>query len=286
ACRLTDAKIVIRLCEASKVVFEVILDEMSEVIECDKDARYKSLGRVFVVCQGNNKGYLDDYLTEQPLIFKSTKDDTIKGTEWIEGDNDESIFDNDIVEGIDWQLYNTDLSLEFRKDSKDQRVSIQDALYEILKSRDCKYILYDHSKGEIADYITFTERNAELIVELYHVKKMSATTYNNSVDDLYEVIGQAMKSVMWFKTKGTLIAKMKERYKGGNCMVKIGGDFQMVLNEINKTDKVLRGSICVVQPGIKKNLEIPEKLQEILAAADTYIKRAGKVNRFRILGSK
>lgn len=40
-----------------------------------------------------------------------------------------------------------------------------------------------------------------------------------------------------------------------------------------------------MQPGIKKSKAIPDRIQEVLAATDSYVKKAGKVNRLRIMGS-
>lgn len=97
--------------------------------------------------------------------------------------------------------------------------------------------------------------------------------------------GQAIKSVTWFATKGKLIEKFTSRHNAGHCLVKKGGDFKTMIKELKVSGKVLRGSICIVQPGIKKSKAIPDKIQEVLAATDAYVKKAGKVNRFRIMGS-
>lgn len=285
-CRLTDAVIAVKKCEKEKVTIEISVGEIFENLECDIKARYASLGNTFIVCSGKDEIPMERFLTEQPLIYKTVKDMTITGIDVIEGDFEGELFDNSIIEGIDWKRYNTNLKLEFRKDSSDKRVSIQDALYKILDTDEkFKYIIYDHGSGEMADYITIHETDNELIVELYHVKKMGSSSYNNSVGDVYEVSGQAIKSVTWFATKGKLIEKFTSRHNAGHCSVKKGGEFKDMIKELKASGKVLRGSICIVQPGIKKSQVIPDKIQEVLAATDSYVKKAGKVNRLRIMGS-
>ena len=262
------------------------LGEISENLECDIKARYTSTENQFLVCSGKDEMPLTRFLTDQPLIYKTVKDMTITGTDVIEGDFTGDVFDNDILEKINWEDYHTDKKLEFRKDSSDKRVSIQDALYQILeKDKKYKYIIYDHGTGEIADYITIHETENELVVELYHVKKMSSSSYNNSVGDVYEVSGQAIKSVIWFATKGKLIEKLTSRHSAGHCIIKKGNDFKTMIKELKSSSKVLRGAICIVQPGLKRSEEIPDKIQEVLAATDLYVKKAGKVNRLRIMGS-
>lgn len=211
---------------------------------------------------------------------------TITGIDVIEGDFESELFDSNIIEGVDWKHYDTNLKLEFRKNDSDTRVSIQDALYKILEADEkFKYIIYDHGSGEMADYITIYETDNELVVELYHVKKMGSSSYNNSVGDVYEVSGQAIKSVTWFTTKGKLLEKFTSRHNSGHCIVKKGGNFKTMIKEIKTSRKVLRGCICIVQPGIKKSKAIPDRIQEVLAATDSYVKKAGKVNRLRIMGS-
>lgn len=285
-CRLTDAIVTVKKCEKEKVTIEVSVGEIFENLECDIKARYRSLRNTFIVCSGKDEIPIDRFLTEQPLIYKTVKDMTITGIDVIEGDFEGELFDNSIIEGIDWNSYHTNLKLEFRKNASDKRVSIQDALYKILEAdKKFNYIIYDHGSGEMADYITIHETDNELVVELYHVKKMGSSSYNNSVGDVYEVSGQAIKSVTWFATKGKLIEKFTSRHNAGHCLVKKGGDFKTMIKELKVSGKVLRGSICIVQPGIKKSKAIPDKIQEVLAATDAYVKKAGKVNRFRIMGS-
>ena len=284
--RLTDAVITIKKCEKQKITVEVSIDDLKELLECDLRAKYKSYGNIFTICLGREEISLSSFFTEQPLIYKTVADTTIMGIDVIEGDFEGELFNDSIIEGIKWDNYKTVLDLEFRKDDKDTRISIQDALLKILETDTrFQYIIYDHGTGEMADYITIHETNNELVVELYHVKKMSSASYNNSVGDVYEVCGQAIKSVTWFVTKGKLIDKLTSRHNAGHCIVKKGGSFNDMIKELKTSGKVLRGSICIVQPGIKKSKTIPNKIQEVLAATDSYVRKAGKVNKLRIMGS-
>jgi hypothetical protein len=58
-----------------------------------------------------------------------------------------------------------------------------------------------------------------------------------------------------------------------------------MIKDLKASEKILRGCICIVQPGISKSLPIADKIQEVLAATDKHVKRAGKINSFRIIGS-
>ena len=284
--RLIDAIIKIKKCEIDRITLEVSIDDVTQQMECDLTAKYTSDESAFSVCTGNKEVSISDYFTEQPLIYKTVSDTSIMGIDVLEGDFVGELFDENIIDGIDWEKYNTDITLEFRKDENDERISVQDALYQILnQDPKYKYIIYDHGTGEIADYITVYETEVELIVELYHVKKKGAKTYNNSLGDIYEVVGQSLKSVTWFATKGKFIDKLKDRRNSNHCIIKKGGEFNDMILDFKISLKVFRGCIYMVQPGIKKSAPIADKIQELLVAADNYIKKAGKVSEFRIKGS-
>lgn len=284
--RLTDAEIIIKRVLLDRVILEISIDEHSEEVECDLSARYKSKENVFKIYVGGIEMGLDSFLTEQPLIFRTLSDATITGTEIIASEYDGDVFDVSVIEEIDWKKHNTDIALEVRETDTDTRVSIQDTLMEILSEKDeYRYIIYDHGSGEIADYIAIKENDTELNIELYHVKRMNGAIHNNSVSDVYEVSGQAIKSTIWLKSKGVLIEKISNRHKSGHCIVKKGGSFENMIKALKSSDKLMRGCICIVQPGISKGLPMPDKIQEVLAATDKHVKRAGKVTAFRILGS-
>lgn len=283
--RLTDAIIKIINSFKEKICFQIYIDDVVEIIECDTKAHYSSVEKLLTVHSGNKELTLSQYFNEIPLIFKTLTDATITGMDVIEGDYNGGVFDNQIIESIDWG--ETELGLEFRKNDKDTRISIQDKLLEkLLGDSNNKYVIYDHGTGEMADFITIKETEHELFVDLYHVKKKSAAGFNNSVGDVYEVAGQALKSVSWFSSKSRLLDKMIDRHNSGHCIVKKGGRFEVMMKELKASGKVLRGCICIVQPGISKKNEIPDKIQEVLAATDSYIRKAGKVNRLRIIGSE
>lgn len=192
-----------------RIQISVEIDEVEEIINCDVQGRYKSAINKISVKRGRDTIHLDEYLCEYPLLYRTTEDSMIMGNEIYEGNPDAISFDSADIEAIDWEKYGTDVSVEVK--SGPGIVSIQDALEQILKlDKSYKYIIYDHTAGEIADFITVKEAEKDFIIELYHVKKMSGTTYNGSVDDIYEVAGQAVKSIVWLKTKPRLLVDLRK----------------------------------------------------------------------------
>ncbi|MFN7249557.1 MAG: DEAD/DEAH box helicase [Anaerobacillus sp.] len=262
-------------------------DKVEEEVVCDVNGRYRSSINKFSVSEGRRKDGLSDYLNNFPLTFRTTNDVLIQGIELSTGDPNAIVFSNENIIPIDWiGKYQTDVMVEYNEASSTVK-SIQTSLREILEEKentDIKYIIYDHSTGEIADYITVSEYENEYEITFYHVKKMSAAKYNSSMSDIYEVAGQAVKSIIWLKNKSAILKKVSERRRSNHCRF-IRGEYDSFKRDIKNENKTIKGKIVIVQPSISKNTDMPEKIQEVLAAARYYIKNSGRVKNLEIWGS-
>lgn len=282
---LTDCRLCLEKYTQDKVTVRIEHENFSTTVECDTDGHYSCVGTPLVLKSGKKNCSIAEYLMDQPLIFRTLDDATINGIDYYPGDFSGDVFDVSSIEGIDWNALGTNVKLEFNKPGRNSGISIQESLKNILVSDGSfQYIVYDHGSGEIADYITVTDNGNEVTVALYHVKKMGAANFNSTVGDIYEVCGQAVKSTTWFSTKGNLIDKLSSRHSVGHCVL-VRGKYEDMIRDLKSSGKLLRGEIVVVQPSISKSVEMPDKFQEVLAATSSFIKRAGKVNSFRIMGS-
>ncbi len=284
---VTDLDISIMNIEDDSITLQASMGEYEQTIICDLNGNYKSSEEKLLVFEGRQNIGLSSYLSHYPLIMRTTDDIMIQGIEISEGDPDAIVFTNDNIITIPWEeKYGTNVRLEFRNNkTRKKGKSIQDVLHEVLlENSKLDYIIYDHSTGEMADFITIENKELEFEVTLYHVKAMSGKNYNSSVGDIYEVVGQAIKSTIWIKTKSIFLQKIKSRRKSGHCEF-TKGEYENFLKDIKLQDKLLRGRIVAVQPSICKNIDIPEKIQEVLAATNYYISNSGKVKSFEIWGS-
>jgi len=75
--------------------------------------------------------------------------------------------------------------------------SIQFRCLEILKVKDYDIIYDDDGSGEIADIITLKVLEDKIEVELYHIKYSKSGQIDKQISNLYEVCGQAQKSINW-----------------------------------------------------------------------------------------
>lgn len=290
--RLCDCKLNIAGISSDQKTLKLCIraDDDEQIFECDTTGQYRSPIETFCIWRGTDKENLSSYLTNHPLRIKTFDDTIIEGFEIYKGPTMEVLsYDKNRIIDIDWDSYKTDVTVEFIKKGTriaDGKKSIQDSLREILVSDPKnKYILYDHGTGEMADYIAIQEETNQWIVKLYHVKKKSAAGYNNSMGDVYEVAGQAVKSIIWLSSAAKLIDKIRSRQKSSHC-VPIKGDSKTLLKELRSGTKQLAGYIVIVQPGLSKTADMPAKIQEVLASATSYISRAGRVKGLEIMGSK
>lgn len=285
--RLTDFTIRIESVENTKVIFALESDDISELYTCDLQGNYTGGSGDLYLHIGTVECEITDYFNDIPISFKTYDDALISGFEIYKSSFDGAlVYDQSKIEAIDWKAYGTDTSIEFVTDSTKGKVSIQDTLQTILQSDpDNKYILYDHGSGEMADYIAIQEDDSRLTIRLYRVKKQSAAGFNSSMSDVYEVAGQAVKSIIWLTTKGKFIDKISSRHNAGHCQL-LTGDYKDFMRYLRATTKQIVGYIVIVQPSLSRSVPMPNKIQEVLAAASSYISRAGKIKGLEILGSK
>ena len=286
AAPLTDCSIMVRDQKRDHIVIDIVMRSEAVSLKCNLKGQYQELKGSWSVRGGTGTALLSAYLSDNPLVFRTLDDRTIQGVDVYAGDYNAPPFDASKIQGIDWHSLNVDTSLEYRLSMTDKRVSIQDGLEKMLQSDlNNTFIVFDHGTGEIADYIAIQDKGNELLISLYHVKKMSAQTYNSSVDDIYEVCGQAAKSITWFMPRGKLPERMIQRKKHRTKFM-IKGDFDQMIQFLRDTNKLIRGQIVIVQPSISASVELSDKYAEVLGATSDFITRAGKVNKFLIMGSK
>lgn len=284
--RLTDFSLTIKETSKTQVTIAILNTELSMTLTCDIQGKYSSEEADLYTRIGTEEYGVEDYFNDNPVLFRTLDESLITGSEIYKGNPDAISFDQKKIEDFDWDELNTDVGLEFGSSRFKGKVSIQNALEQYLKlDAQNTYILYDHGSGEIADYIAIQVQDNQVIVRLYHVKKMHSAKYNSCMEDVYEVAGQAVKSTIWLRTKGKFTEKISSRHTVGHCKP-VRGDFQECLRVLRDAGKRLTAFIVIVQPALSKSAKMTDKVQEVLAAASTYIKRAGKVQGLEIIGSK
>lgn len=80
------------------------------------------------------------------------------------------------------------------------------------------YLIDDDGCGEVADLVAIDNSEHQIDVTLYHLKYAKGGKVTGQIENLYQVCGQAQKSIRW-------------KYVGGNKV------FQHILKEMNKRNQ-------------------------------------------------
>ena len=246
---------------------------------------YSSEKKEFICKNGKEEYSLAEYFSNNPLSFKTANDTVYCGQEVLKGNLKLEKYDSKRIFALKWDDMKVDTSLECGTGTGGM-ISIQDGLRNYLeKESKFSHIIFDHGTGEIADFITIEENGDFIYVKMYHCKAKKGREYNSSVEDVYEVTQQAIKSTIWVSSKTMLLKKINDRVSRASSEKFIRGEFK-TLKKILKGPKLLQVKVYVVQPAISKSLQIPDKIGTILSAATAFIKNTGKVQELLVIGSE
>lgn len=219
---------------------------------------------------------LVDFFKENPPRIKFIDQSTIEGNYYITmKDRDVLQFPSELIESWDWANKGVDIRVESQGPEK-KKNSIQYCIVQsLLVNEDIDIIFDDDNAGEIADIIAVQMKEDEIEFEFYHCKYSHSSNPGHRILDLYEVCGQAEKSVEWKQDMRNLIERMMKRenkrlMEGKNSRFEKGT--MEVLGEIRNKLKIYPSSlkICIVQPGVSAK-EITNDMHQVLMASKIYL---------------
>lgn len=167
-----------------------------------------------------------------------------------------------------WDWTGTDIRVESQ--GLERRAdSIQYRVIQELKKTDLDIIFDDDGSGEFADVIGMKIRDGVVEVLLCHCKYSSADDPGSRVKDVYEVAGQALKSVQFcHKPKRfirNLLKREKTRLANGNpSRFEVGTVAKLKQLHAQWDQYRFEYSVWIVQPGISK-AAISDSVMHVLA---------------------
>jgi superfamily II DNA or RNA helicase len=129
-------------------------------------------------------------------------------------------------------------------------------------------IICDHGKGEIADYVVMGDRRGRPIIRFVHCKASKFKNVGLRVEDCYEVVGQAVKSLRWVMSRD-LLKRLYDRIsrRSATQNTKL-----LAIEQLKDTFQPAEWQyeIIIVQPGFDiaglKSLKKSENLYQYLLA--------------------
>ena len=263
--------------ESARVDVELELFEENE----SSDYRFIVLGDQTTMMQcGQRQTSLTDFFYNDPPIIWFADGSSLEGNQHVELKKTVSVYDCKKIHAWDW--VGVDIKKESQGETKDQK-SIQARVIRELKRYDYVMIVDDDGKGEAADVVAIrlvgNQSSPDSIdVEFYHCKYSQEAVPGRRIKDLYEVCGQAHKSVLWMSSseKQTdlfthfLRREAMRNERGGVSRYEVGNEETLQkIREMSRTCQV-NFKIFIVQPGVSKGKVSQEQLL-LMGVTETYL---------------
>lgn len=210
---------------------------------------------------------------------------TLMGRNYLPEPSGAVFFDPSRIETIDWPALKVDIQAE-RYNPKAGKTSVHSYLIDKLRGEPHRVVVYDDGSGEVADFISIDESVLEVRFTLYHAKGSHGAKPGERVADVYEVCGQAVKSIRWTLSAERLLRRLLDRSKDREAEWLIAGT-RADLSDLQEsvTHKRVLFEIVIVQPGISRARLQPDNIALPLASADLFIREGGAFENLRVWGS-
>ncbi|MEA4809382.1 hypothetical protein SDC9_25944 [bioreactor metagenome] len=266
-----------------KADFELKLFENTTTDEPYADFSIVQISKEKVEVSNGSKTYTGVQFFEKyiPTIWFADGS-ALTGNEYIQLKQVISVYPKDNI--ITWNWHGVSLEKESQHVSPKITDSIQYKVIEELKKDNYDIIYDDDYSGEIADVVTLKLHPEKLSVGLYHLKFAIEGKVTEQVKNLYEVCGQAQKSVHWKHKEGAefinhLLRRETKNRNGQTCSrLEVGTkkDLEKLLS-IAKKEIPMEFEIYIVQPGFSKTTATNEILT-LLGVTENYLKEVAGIN--------
>ncbi len=225
----------------------------------NKGYKYTAIGKneIEVVTTRSNEK-LSEWFEDFPPIITFDDGSKLENNLYIDiNEFNVPVYNKESIIVYDWSK--VDITVESQTEKRLTN-SIQYNVIEKLKEEKYDIVFDDDSKGEIADIVAIKNTDDNILIQFYHCKYSHGKKPGKRLEDLYEVCGQAQRSVYWKMKFEKMFDRMLQRDR--NYMNNYGlsrfivGNAELLKvykNKLKVYDTKLE--IYIVQPGIsKKNI--------------------------------
>lgn len=174
---------------------------------------------------------------------------------------------------IDWKGVN--LRVESQGAERNAQSVQRRTLDHVIASGPWDVVIDDDGHGETADVVAMRVSGEELKILLVHCKFAHADAPGARLADLYEVCGQAQKSVRWRRNVPLLFENLIRRERrrlssGRRSGFEVGDARRLYELQDGAPLKKTAFSVAISQPGLSQRAASQEQL-ELLASVSTYV---------------
>jgi superfamily II DNA or RNA helicase len=223
---------------------------------------------------------IGDFFYDNPPLIWFADGSALEGNQYVELKNVKPPYNAAKIQSWDW----TGIDIQKESQGTAKRAdSVQARVIRELQTRDYHMIIDDDAKGEAADVVAIRIQG-EIIapsgieVEFYHCKYSGGAVPGQRIDDLYEVCGQAQKSIRWMCSSEKrsdlfthLLRREADREEAGLASRYELGDTEM-LQTIREMSHLclVKLTIHIVQPGLSKARATLDQL-ELLSVTENHL---------------
>lgn len=226
----------------------------SENSECVYTSYSQEDEPIFNFC--NTEYTIQEFFTKfVPLIYLADTSE-IHGVNKFKAELTSEFIPNEFIIPIEWQGVN--LSHESQGAAPYITDSIQYYFANLIHDK-FDYIIDDDGSGEIADLIGINVSKHMMEISLFHLKYAIEGKVSDNINNLYQVCGQAQKSISWKYVSGNKffdhILKRDQRKKKNDkssSILKGSVEDLQRLKEQAYNKKGMQFKIFIVQPGMSK----------------------------------
>lgn len=226
-------------------------------IENNKARYTKIFGETIKFYQGNIEISVEDFLEETPMTIFYADDSISYGINYCKPQSEANEISNDLITTLDW--VDVDLSKESQHSAPYEKDSIQYYMSQMVIDN-YDYLIDDDGSGEIADLVAINNSERCIDITLFHLKFARGGKVSQSIENLYQVCGQAQKSVRWkyvggYKLFNHILNRNEQKIAKGNSgrLLKGSVDDIIKLREEASNKKELCFHVVIVQPGMSKS---------------------------------
>lgn len=272
----------IKLCEGierGKIKFSIesVENDINEIFEMkitDKKAIYTTEGKNIEIKIGYKYKALTEWFKQNPPKITYADGSTLENTYYWEATaNGISKFNREDIIVYDWDK--TNIRKESQGVSKAED-TIQFKVIESIKGNGYNLIFDDDGSGEISDIIAIKVEDETINIDLFHCKYSKEDLPGARVGDLYEVCGQAQKSINWKTNSERLLRhilrreNLREKRNPGTSRFEVGD--KNTINSLINMSRVYSSkmNVYIVQPGMSKSKATDDQL-ELLGVTKTWL---------------
>jgi superfamily II DNA or RNA helicase len=221
-----------------------------------------------------------EFFYENPPMIWFSDGSALEGNDFIPLKSAHPPYETAKIQAWDWS------GIDIRKESQGpekEANSVQAKVIRTLLNGEYDAIVDDDGKGEAADIVAIRlvgedDAPKRIDVEFYHCKYSGGAAAGRRIDDLYEVCGQAQKSISWISSheKGTdlfthLLRREARRQETGAASRFERGDTEL-LHTIREMSRLcpIALKIYIVQPGLSKAQATRDQL-ELISVTESYL---------------